>query len=76
MPTTAALCIFVSCLFQDLSMALTVLPLFLLPLMLLAGVFVTSDSLPPYFWWIQEGVAPDRRGGVPLCAVIGFYPSL
>lgn len=66
----AALGIFVSCLFHDINMALTILPLFLLPLMLFAGFFVNSESIPPYFWWIQA-----RCCKLLLLPVAGCHPG-
>ncbi|PNW85044.1 hypothetical protein CHLRE_03g169300v5 [Chlamydomonas reinhardtii] len=61
----AALGIFVSCLFNDLSVALSVMPMFLLPLMVFSGFFVNSDTIPPYFTWIQY-ISPMRYGYIAL----------
>ena len=61
----AALGVFVSCLFNDINMALTIMPLFLLPLMVFSGFFVNSDSIPPYFWWIQW-ISPMKYGFTAL----------
>lgn len=38
--------IFFACAFSDLAVALAIVPLFLLPLMIFAGLFVNSDSIP------------------------------
>ncbi|KAG2499376.1 hypothetical protein HYH03_002951 [Edaphochlamys debaryana] len=61
----AGLGIFISCLFNDLSMALSVAPMFLLPLMVFSGFFVNSKSIPPYFTWIQY-ISPMRYGFVAV----------
>lgn len=61
-----AIGIFVSCLFNDMNMALTVMPMILLPLMVFSGFFVQSDSIPPYFSWIQW-ISPMKYGFVALC---------
>ena len=39
--------------FPDITMALVVLPLILLPLMMFSGLFVIVGSLPVYFAWIK-----------------------
>lgn len=39
--------------FPDITMALVVLPLILLPLMMFSGLFVNVGSLPVYFAWIK-----------------------
>lgn len=39
--------------FSDITMALVVLPLILLPLMMFSGLFVNVGSLPVYFAWIK-----------------------
>jgi ABC-type multidrug transport system permease subunit len=39
--------------FSDITMALVVLPLILLPLMMFSGLFVNMGSLPVYFSWIK-----------------------
>ncbi|KXZ56662.1 hypothetical protein GPECTOR_1g597 [Gonium pectorale] len=61
----AGLGIFVSCLFNDLSVALSVMPMFLLPLMVFSGFFVNSNTIPPYFSWIQY-ISPMHYGFIAL----------
>jgi ATP-binding cassette subfamily G (WHITE) protein 1 len=39
--------------FPDITMALVVLPLILLPLMMFSGLFVNVGNLPAYFAWIK-----------------------
>ena len=34
-------------------MAMTVMPVFMLPLMIFSGFFVNSGTIPPYFNWIS-----------------------
>jgi len=53
--------IMVSCIFAELSVAMTVMPLFLLPLMVFSGFFVNSDTLPKYFAWISY-ISPMKYG--------------
>jgi ATP-binding cassette subfamily G (WHITE) protein 1 len=45
--------------FSDITMALVVLPLILLPLMMFSGLFVNIGSLPVYFAWIKW-ISPMR----------------
>lgn len=61
----AALGVFVSCLFNDISVALAVMPMFLLPLLIFSGFFVNSSTIPPYFNWIQY-ISPMHYGFVAL----------
>jgi hypothetical protein len=46
------------------AVALSVIPVFLLPLMVFSGFFVNSNSIPPYFNWIQcaYGMLGPSRG--------------
>lgn len=61
----AGLGLFVSCIFNDLGVALTVMPVFLLPLMVFSGFFVNSETIPPYFVWIQY-ISPMRYAFIAL----------
>lgn len=49
----ATLGVFVSCLFNDIAVALSVMPMFLLPLMVFSGFFVNSKTLGWWFRWIS-----------------------
>ncbi|PNH12086.1 ABC transporter G family member 1, partial [Tetrabaena socialis] len=68
----AGLGIFVSCIFNDLSVALSVMPMFLLPLMVFSGFFVNSNTIPPYFAWQKTAstqiqyISPMRYGFLAL----------
>lgn len=46
---------FISALFDDVGMALAVLPLFLLPVLLFSGLFVNSGNFPVWLSWLQWG---------------------
>ncbi|MEW5318453.1 MAG: hypothetical protein WDW38_009674 [Sanguina aurantia] len=61
----ASLGMFVACLFNELSVALAVMPMFIMPLMIFSGFFVNSDSLHPYFHWIPY-ISPMRYGFIVL----------
>ena len=37
---------FISCIFDDLAVAMNTAPIFILPLMIVAGFFVTVDQIP------------------------------
>lgn len=39
--------------FDDLAVALAVLPVILLPLLLFSGLFVNTNTIPVYFNWIK-----------------------
>jgi ABC-type multidrug transport system permease subunit len=43
----------IASIFKDLTVALAVLPVILLPLLLFSGLFVNTDSIPVYFNWIK-----------------------
>jgi len=43
----------ISCLFADLSIALSVAPAFIIPFMLFAGFYINLDSVPIFFVWLQ-----------------------
>lgn len=45
--------------FNDIGIALAILPLVLLPLMIFSGLFVNLATLPIYFYWIQF-VSPTK----------------
>jgi hypothetical protein len=61
----ASLGILVSCMFNDIAIALAVMPAILLPLMVFSGFFVNTNSIPPYFTWIQY-LSPMRYGFIAL----------
>ncbi|MEW5304769.1 MAG: hypothetical protein WDW36_007357 [Sanguina aurantia] len=61
----AALGMFVACLFNDIAVALAVMPMFMMPLMIFSGFFVNMDSLHPYFHWIPY-ISPMRYGFIVL----------
>jgi hypothetical protein len=61
----AAIGVFVSCLFNEISIALAVVPMVILPLMVFSGFFVNTNSIPPYFTWIQY-LSPMRYGFIAL----------
>ncbi|KAJ3086461.1 ATP-binding cassette sub- G member 1 [Quaeritorhiza haematococci] len=48
-----ALGIFFACTFANLTLALSVTPMIMLPLMLFSGLFVNQDAIPAYFNWIK-----------------------
>jgi hypothetical protein len=43
----------IAAIFDDLTVALAVLPVILLPLLLFSGLFVNTNSIPVYFNWIK-----------------------
>jgi ABC-type multidrug transport system permease subunit len=43
----------VACLFDDISIALAVLPVILLPILLFSGLFVNSGTFPVWLGWLQ-----------------------
>jgi len=49
----AAIGIMVACVFQDIAVALAVVPVFILPLMIFSGYFANADSLPVFLGWIK-----------------------
>jgi ATP-binding cassette subfamily G (WHITE) protein 1 len=56
-----ALGIFFASLFPQLTIALAVTPMVLLPLMIFAGLLVNSGSIPAYFDWIKW-LSPIKYG--------------
>lgn len=50
--TGSALGIFLGCLFNDLAVALAIVPLILLPLMIFSGLFINLNDTPYIFYWI------------------------
>lgn len=48
-----------SSLFSDISIALSLAPLFVVPLMLFSGFFISYEDTPPYIAWIQA-ISPVR----------------
>lgn len=46
---------FISAIFDDVAMALAVLPLVLLPVLLFSGLFVNSGNFPVWLSWLQWG---------------------
>ena len=53
--TGTAIGTFISAIFDDVGMALAVLPLFLLPVLLFSGLFVNSGNFPAWLAWLQYG---------------------
>lgn len=53
--TGTAIGTFISAIFDDVGMALAVLPLFLLPVLLFSGLFVNSENFPVWLSWLQYG---------------------
>lgn len=53
--TGTAIGTFISAIFDDVAMALAVLPLFLLPVLLFSGLFVNSENFPVWLSWLQFG---------------------
>jgi ATP-binding cassette subfamily G (WHITE) protein 1 len=51
--TGLALGLLTSCIFNNLAVALGIVPLIILPLMIFSGLFVNGGSLPVYFAWIK-----------------------
>mmetsp|Transcript_26825 Transcript_26825/g.43807 ORF Transcript_26825/g.43807 Transcript_26825/m.43807 type:complete len:755 (+) Transcript_26825:191-2455(+) len=49
----AAWGIWIASVFPSLELAVAIAPLFVLPLVLFSGFFVTNDGIPPYFDWIK-----------------------
>lgn len=39
--------------FESLQVALSLAPMIIMPLMLYSGLFINSESIPPYFVWIK-----------------------
>lgn len=61
----ASLGILVSCIFNDIAIAISVMPMVILPLMVFSGFFVNSNAIPPYFNWIQY-LSPMRYSFIAL----------
>jgi len=55
----------IACAFDQLPVALAVLPLVMLPLMIFSGLFVNSGSIPAYFDWIKY-LSPMKYGFAAL----------
>lgn len=53
--TGTAIGTFISAIFDDVGLALAVLPLFLLPVLLFSGLFVNSGNFPVWLSWLQYG---------------------
>lgn len=53
--TGTAIGTFISAIFDDVGLALAVLPLFLLPVLLFSGLFVNSENFPVWLSWLQYG---------------------
>lgn len=49
------------CAFSDVRIAVDVVPLFIIPVLLFAGFFINSDSIPIWIRWIQW-ISPMRFG--------------
>jgi len=48
-----ALGIMVASFFEDIAVALTVLPVFLMPLMIFSGLIINTDSIPIFLDWVK-----------------------
>eukprot|EP00455_Lapot_gusevi_P047435 TRINITY_DN6411_c0_g1_i2.p1 TRINITY_DN6411_c0_g1~~TRINITY_DN6411_c0_g1_i2.p1 ORF type:complete len:402 (-),score=109.31 TRINITY_DN6411_c0_g1_i2:48-1253(-) len=57
--------VFCACFFENLSVALAVVPVLLLPLMLFSGFLINSASIPRYFIWLQY-ISPMKYGFTAL----------
>ncbi|CAD6187882.1 unnamed protein product [Caenorhabditis auriculariae] len=44
----------VATVFGDTAVAMTVLPIFVIPIMAFGGFFISFDSIPPYFTWLSS----------------------
>ncbi|KAI3631582.1 hypothetical protein MIR68_010465 [Amoeboaphelidium protococcarum] len=53
--------IFAACAFNDINVALAIVPIILMPAMTFAGLFVNTSSVPVYFIWI-EYLSPMKYG--------------
>jgi len=60
-----ALGIFVASFFEDIAVALAVVPMFLMPLMIFSGFFVNSDTSPVFLSWISY-ISPMKYAFVAL----------
>ncbi|KNE59398.1 hypothetical protein AMAG_03681 [Allomyces macrogynus ATCC 38327] len=54
-----------ACAFNELSVALAIVPVILLPLMLFSGLFVNSDNIPVFLDWIKY-ISPVKYGFVGM----------
>lgn len=61
--------IFFASVFSDLTAALAVTPMVLLPLMIFSGLFVNNSSIPVYFDWIKY-ISPIKYGFEAMMKVI------
>jgi ABC-type multidrug transport system permease subunit len=60
-----ALGIFVASFFEDIAVALAVVPMFLMPLMIFSGFFVNSETSPAFLQWIKY-ISPMKYAFVAL----------
>jgi len=63
--TGTALGIFVASFFQDIAVALAVVPMFLMPLMIFSGFFVNTATSPVWLRWIKY-ISPMKYAFVAL----------
>eukprot|EP00456_Euglypha_rotunda_P052471 TRINITY_DN4227_c1_g1_i14.p1 TRINITY_DN4227_c1_g1~~TRINITY_DN4227_c1_g1_i14.p1 ORF type:complete len:719 (+),score=105.36 TRINITY_DN4227_c1_g1_i14:239-2158(+) len=61
----SALGIFVASFFEDIAVALTILPVFLMPLMIFSGLLVNNGTVPAFLNWIKW-ISPMKYGFVAL----------
>jgi ABC-type multidrug transport system ATPase subunit len=70
-----AMGLFLACIFTDVSIALAVAPMVILPLMMVSGFFLNPDSFPVYLKWAQwlspmkyafSALAANEFSGLPL----------
>jgi ABC-type multidrug transport system ATPase subunit len=54
-----AMGLFVACIFPDVTIALAVAPIFLMPLIMFSGFVLNTDSIPVYFTWL-EWLSPPK----------------
>jgi ABC-type multidrug transport system permease subunit len=49
----------IACTFEDIAVSLLIAPLIIMPLMMFCGFFLNTDSIPPYFIWV-EWISPMK----------------
>lgn len=54
-----------SCAFNDVAVALNIVPAIILPLMIFSGFFINADSIDPWFIWISY-ISPIRYGFIAM----------
>jgi len=51
--------LFIACFFDDIAVAVTLIPLFIMPLMIFSGYFVNSKTAPVWLSWITY-ISPNN----------------